>query len=116
MTLQEAMVLMHSGEYERAIHSLEGGASDEQRPASERAEFCQWVAECYKKLDDFRTGGDWYLEAIRRVLSQEIDQKSKAKQALPLCEKVLECYKQDGDPADVLMAARLKQYLIGLMH
>lgn len=116
MTLQEAMVFIHNGEYERAIHSLEGEASNENRAPFERAEFCEWLAECYKRLDDYSTSGDWYLEAIKKLLSQEIEQKSKAQQALPLCEKALECYKRDGDPADVLMTARLKQYLLGLMR
>jgi len=115
MTLQEAMVLIHSGEYERAIHSLEGEASNETKAPVERAEYCQWLAECYRRLEDHRTAGDWYLEAIRRILSQEIEQRTKAQQAMTLCEKALACYKQDGDPADVLMTARLKQYLIGLM-
>jgi hypothetical protein len=114
MTLQEAMVLIHNGEYERAIHTLEGEASDEARPPVERVEYCVWLAECYKRLDDHKTGGDWYLEAIKRVLSQEIEQKAKARQAMPLCDKAMECYKQGGDPADVLMSARLKQYLLSL--
>jgi hypothetical protein len=48
------------------------------------------------------------------VLSQQLDQKAKGKEALPLCEKALECYKQEGDVADVLVAARLRQYLLGL--
>lgn len=115
MTLQEAIVLIHNGEYERAIHSLEREASDENKSQFERAEYCEWLAECYCRLEDYNTGGDWYLEAIKRILSQDIEQKKKAQQALPLCEKALERYKQDGDPADVLMAARLKQYLLGLM-
>ena len=115
MTLQEAMVLIHNGEYERAIHSLESEASDETKAPFERAEYCEWVAECYTRLDDRRTGGDWYLEGIKRILSQEVEQKTKAQQAMRLCDKALECYKLDGDPADVLMTARVKQYLIGLM-
>lgn len=114
MSLQEIVVMIHNREYGRAISSLEGEASNEARSPVERAEFCKWLAECNQRLDDLKTSGDWYLEAVKRILSQQTDGKSKAMQALPLCEKAIECYKQDGDAADVLMAARLKQYLLGL--
>lgn len=114
MSLQEIVVMIHSGEYGRAISFLEGEASNENRSLAERVECCRWLAECHEKLEDSKTSGDWYLEAVRKILSQEADTKSKAKQALPLCEKALECYKQGGDSADVLIAARVKQYLIGL--
>ena len=114
MSLQEIVLLIHNGEYGRAISSLEREASNESRSPLERVEYCKWLAECHQRLDDHKTSGDWYLEAVKRILSQQIDQKSKAKQALPLCERALECYKQDGDSADVLVAARLKQHLLGL--
>jgi len=58
--------------------------------------------------------GNWYLEAVRAVLSSEADNRTKARRALPLCAKALEAYEKGGDPADVLVAARLRQYLIGL--
>jgi hypothetical protein len=115
MSFQEIMVLIHNGEYGRAISSLESEVSNESKPALERAEYCQWIAECHKRLQDSRASGDWYLEAIKRILSQkQVDNRTKAKQALPLCEKALESYKEDGDSADVLVAGRLKQYLLGL--
>ena len=114
MSLQEIVVLIHNGEYGRAISSLEYEVSNESRSPLERTEYCRWLAECHQRLGDYKSSGDWYLEAIKRVLSLQTDQKSKAKQALPLCEKALECYKQDGDSADVLMVARLRQHLLGL--
>lgn len=58
--------------------------------------------------------GDWYLEAVKRILSQQKDLKLKAKEALPACEKALESYREGGDSADVLLAAKLKQSLLGL--
>ncbi len=106
--------MIHNGEYGRAISFLEGEASNESKSLAERVECCRWLAECHERLEDRKTSGDWYLEAVRKILSQQTDRKSKAKQALPLCEKALECYKQDGDSADVLVAARLRQYLLGL--
>jgi hypothetical protein len=114
MNLQEMVVLIHTGEYERAISSLEPEASNESRSQLERAEYCRWLAECHQRLEDSETSGDWYLEAVKMILSQQTDKKTKAAQALPLCEKALESYKQGGDSADVLVAARLKQYLLGL--
>ena len=114
MSLQEIVVMIHNGEYGRAISSLESEVSKNDRPPLERVEFCRWLAECNQRLGDTEEGGRWYLQAVRIVLSQRIDQKAKAKQALPLCEKALECYKQGGDAADVLVAARLRQHLLGL--
>jgi len=114
MSLQDIVVLIHNGEYGRAISSLEQEASDESRSPLERVECFKWLADCNTRLEDQREAGNCYLEAIRLILSQQMDARSKAKFALPLCEKALECYKQGGDSADVLVAGRLKQYLLGL--
>jgi len=114
MSLQDIVVLIHNGEYGRAISSLEREASDESKSPLERVECLKWLAECNTRLEDRQEAGNRYLEAIRIILSQQMDGKSKAKFALPLCAKALECYKQGGDSADVLVAARLKQYLLGL--
>ena len=114
MSMQEVVVMIHNGEYGRAISMLEGEASDEGRSPAERVEICTWLAECHQRLDDQKTSGDWYLEAVRRILSQQAVKSVKARQALPLCEKALEAYKQSGDAADVLVAARLRQYFLGL--
>ncbi len=116
MSLQDIIILIHNGEYGRAISSLEREASDESRSPLERAEYCKWLAECNTRLEDRKEAGDWYLEAIKMILSQRTDGMSKAKQALPLCEKALESYKQGGDSADVLVAARLRQHLLGLLR
>jgi hypothetical protein len=114
MSLQEIVVMIHNGEIGRAIASLESEASSERRSPQERVEYCRWLAECHQRLGDQESSGDWYLEAVKLILMQQIDQKAKAKQALPLCEKALECYKAGGDSADVLVAARLRQHLLGL--
>ena len=114
MSLQEIIVMIHGGEYGRAISSLEGEASNESRSPLERAEYCTWLAECHKRLEDYKTSGDWYLEAVRRIFLQQKDQKLKAREALPACDKALECYRQGGDAVDVLVAAKLKQNLLEL--
>lgn len=59
-------------------------------------------------------GGEWYLEAAKKILSQQKDLKLKAKEALPACEKALECFKQGGDSVDVFVAAKLRQNLLEL--
>jgi len=114
MSLQEIIVLIHDGEYGRAMSSLEHEASNESRSPLERAEYCTWLAECHRKLEDFKMGGEWYLEAVKKILSQQKDMKLKAKEALPACEKALECFKQGGDSVDVFVAAKLKQNLLEL--
>jgi hypothetical protein len=114
MSLQEIVVMIHNGEYGRAISFLEHEAADGTKTPQEKIECCRWLAECNSRLGDFKESGDWYFEAVRTVLSEQRDQKSKVREALPLCEKALECYKQEGDVADVLVAARLRQYLLGL--
>lgn len=114
MSLQEIVVMIHNGEYGRAIASLEHEASDENKSPLDRAEYCRWLADCNQRLGDYEESGNWYIQAVKMVLQQQVDQKTKANQALPLCEKALECYKQGGDSADVLVAARLRQYLLGL--
>ena len=114
MSLQEIVVLIHNGEYGRAMSSLEHEASNESRPPLERAECCTWLAECHRRLEDYKMSGDWYLEAVKRVFSQRKDLKLKAKEALPACDKALECYRQGGDSVDVLVAAKLKQNLLEL--
>ncbi len=114
MSLQEIVIMIHNGEYGRAISFLEHEEADTGNPQAERLECCRWLAECNQRLGDNKESGNWCLEAVKLILAQENDPRSKAKQALPLCDKALECYKLDGDSADVLMAARLKQYLIGL--
>jgi len=114
MSLQDIVILVHNGEYGRAIASLEQAASDESKSALERVECYKWLAECNTRLEDHQEAGNKYLDAIRIILSQQMDGRSKAKFSLPLCEKALGCFKQGGDSADVLVAARLKQYLLGL--
>jgi hypothetical protein len=115
MSLQEVVVMIHNGEYGRAISFLEHEASDDAKSADERAECYRWLAECNLRLEDNQEAGNSYLEAVKMILSQQVDQRTKAKQALPMCEKALECYKQGGEAADVLVAARLRQYLLGLL-
>jgi hypothetical protein len=114
MSLQDVVVMMHNGEYGRAMSYLELELKDETKPLQERIECCRWLAECNLRMEDRKASGDWYLEAVKLILSQQSAQAAKAKQALPLCEKALECFKLDGDSADVLMAARLRQHLLGL--
>lgn len=115
LSLKEALVLINSREYGRAISILQDGASNESKSPTERIQLCEWLAECHRKLEDYKTSGDWYLEAIKRVFSQQqLGMKSKAKQALPLSEKALESYKEGGDTVDVLEAAKLKQRLLEL--
>jgi len=114
MSLQEIVVMMHNGEYGRAISLLEDEVSNESRSPAEKTEYCRWLAECHQKTDDQKSAGDWYLEAVKRVLAQKVDNRSKASQALPLCDKALECYRAGGDQADVLVAARVRQYFLGL--
>jgi len=114
MSLQEIVVMIHDGEYGRAIASLEFEVKDESKPPQTRVEYCRWLAECNNRLEDYREAGDWYVEAVRIILRTDTDNKSKASQALPLCNKALEAYEKDGDSADVLVAARVKQYLVGL--
>jgi len=116
MSLQEIIVLIHDGEYGRAMVSLEREASNEDRSPLERAEYCTWLAECHKRLEDYKMAGDWYLEAVKKVLSQQKELKSKAKEALPACEKALDCYRQGGDSVDILVPAKLKQNLLGLVR
>jgi len=114
MSLQEIVVMIHDGEYGRAISSLEFEVKDESKPPQTRVECCRWLAECNNRLEDYREAGDWYVEAVRIILRTDADNGSKAKRALPLCNKALEAYEKGGDSADVLVAARVKQYLMGL--
>lgn len=106
--------MIHNGEYGRAIVSMEHDVKDERLTPQQRIEYCSWLAECNIRLEDQGEAGNWYVEAIRIILSEQLDNRSKAKQALPLCAKALEAYEKGGDPADVLVAARLRQYLVGL--
>ena len=106
--------MIHDGEYGRAISSLEHEANDESRSQHERAEYCTWLAECHKRLEDYEEAGNWYLEAVKRFMSQKKDIKLEAREALASCENALECYKQGGDSVDVLVAAKLKQKLVTL--
>jgi hypothetical protein len=114
MNLQEIVVMIHQGEYGRAISSLEFEVANENKPPTERIEYCKWLAECNERLQDRKASGDAYLQAVKLVLGQQGDQRAKARQALPMCEKALEAFRLEGDSADVLMAARLKVYLKGL--
>lgn len=114
MSLQEIVVMIHNGEYGRAISSLELDLKDERLTPNQKLEYCRWLAECNARLGDQEETGNWYLEGVRAILSSQADNRSKAKEALPLCAKALEAYEKGGDAADVLVAARLKQYLIGL--
>jgi hypothetical protein len=114
MSLQDIVVMIHNGEYSRAIASLENDVKDERMPPVKRVEYCTWLAECNRRLEDYQECGNWYVEAVRIILGEPLDPKSKAKQALPVCEKALDAYEKGGDAADVLVAARLKQYLVGL--
>lgn len=114
MNLQEIVVMIHNGEYGRAIASMELDVKNDALTPQQRVEYCKWLAECNQRVDEQGEAGNWYVEAVRAVLSQRIDDRSKAKEGLPLCAKAVEAYEKGGDAADVLVAARLKQYLIGL--
>jgi len=114
MSMQEIVVMIHNGEYGRAISSLEHDVKDETLTPQQRVECCRWLAECNLRLEENGEAGNWYVEAVRITLSTPADNKAKARAALPLCAKALEAFEKGGDAADVLVAARLKQYLIGL--
>lgn len=114
MSLQRALVLMNSKEYGRAISILEDEARNENASPVQRAGYCEWLAECHSKLEDYKESGDWYLEGVKRILSQQIDMRLKAKQALKYSEKALENYKLGGTTIDVLEAAKLRQRLLEL--
>jgi len=114
MSLQDIVVMIHAGEYGRAISSLEFEVKDESKPPQARIEYCKWLAECNNRLEDYQEAGNWYIEAVRILLRADADNGSKAKQGLPLCNKALEAYEKGGDSADVLVAARVKQYLAEL--
>jgi hypothetical protein len=116
MSLQEIVLMIHSGEYGRAISFLEHEVHDETIPPPKRVEYCKWLAECNRRLEDHQECGNWYLEAVKIILSEQIDGRMKAEQALPLTDKALESYEKGGDAADVLVAARVKQYLSGLVR
>jgi hypothetical protein len=106
--------MIHNGEYGRAITSLEHEVHDETLSPTERIEYCRWLAECNHRLEENEECGNWYLEAVRIILSVQMDRRSKAKMALPLSEKALEAFQKGGGAADVLVASRLKQYLVAL--
>jgi tetratricopeptide (TPR) repeat protein len=114
LSLPDIISLMHRGEYRSAISLLEKGVNDKGKPIEEKVEYCRWLAECYKNLEDFKMSGDWYLEAVKNIIAQQIDMKLRAKQALPYCEKALEQYREGGDAIDVLEATKLKQKLFDL--
>ena len=105
--------MIHDGEYGRAIASLEFEVKDESKPPQTRVEYCKWLAECNQRLEDHQEAGNWYIEAVRIILASQSD-RSKSKQALPLCNRALQAYEKGGDSADVLVAARVKQYLVEL--
>ena len=114
MTLQDIVVMIHNGEYGRAISSLEHEASNKSKPPLERVEYYRWLAECHERLGAHQESANWLLEGVRVILAAPLSNKAKAEQAMPLCNKALECSEQEGDSADVLMAARLRQYLLRL--
>jgi hypothetical protein len=114
MSLQDIVVMMHNGEYGRAISSMELEVKDESVSPREKLEYCRWLAECNKRLGDEDECGNWYLEAVKLILAMPGDQKLKAKEAIPLAQSAMDAYEKGGDAADVLVAARLKQYLLGL--
>ena len=106
--------MIHGGEYGRAIASLEHEVKDEAKPPQVRIEYCRWLAECNRRLEDYQESGNWYLEAVRIILSGKGDGNAKAREALPLCSMAIESYEKEGDSADVLVASRVKQYVAGL--
>ncbi len=114
MSLKEIVVMIHNGEYGRAISSMENDVKYGTLTPQQRLEYCGWLAECNSRLGDDGEAGNWYVEGVRAVLSDKMDNRSKANLALPLCSKALESYEKGGDPADVFVASRLKQYLLGL--
>jgi hypothetical protein len=114
MSLQDIVVMIHDGEYGRAISSLELEMKDETRTPAQKLEYCRWLAECNLRMEDYQESGNWYIEAIRIILQSAADGRSKAKEAMPLANKALEAYEKGGDSADVLVAARVKQYLVSL--
>ncbi|MEM2154439.1 MAG: hypothetical protein QXY76_05955 [Nitrososphaeria archaeon] len=111
LVLPEIVSLINRGEYGSAISLMEKIVKDKSKPTNERIEYCEWIAECYKKLNDLKLSGDWYLEAVKIVLSQDSEIRLKAKQALPYCEKALENYREGGDALDVMEAVKLKHRL-----
>ena len=114
MSLQDMVIMIRDGEYGRAVSSLELDVKDGTLTSERKLERFGWLAECNAMLEEHGEAGNWYVEGVRAILSQRMDNRSKAKHALPLCAKALEAHEKGGDPADVLVTARLKQYLVGL--
>jgi len=85
--MQEIVVMIHNGEYGRAISSLEHDVKDETLTPQQRVECCRWLAECNLRLEENGEAGNWYVEAVRIILSTRADNKAKARDALPLVRR-----------------------------
>lgn len=64
MSMQEIVVMIHQGEYSRAIAYLENEIHDQSKAPTERLEYCKWLAECNQRLEEFEECGNWYIEAV----------------------------------------------------
>ena len=71
MTLQEIVVMIHNGEYGRAISSLEHDVKDDTLTPQQRVEYYIWLAECFLRLEDHQDAANWNVEAIRSNLSEQ---------------------------------------------
>ncbi len=64
----------------------------------QRVELCDWIARCFRQLEQFHEAGSWYETAGQLILAEPSTPTAvKALCALDEYEKALDCYQREND-------------------
>jgi tetratricopeptide (TPR) repeat protein len=99
-SINEAFELARLGDQTGAVELLRHEFEKLQSPAR-RIDLCEWIANCFEKLQDFAQAGAWYEAAGELILAQVGSPlPAAAVDAFREYRLALDCYERSDDNND----------------
>ncbi len=100
-TVGDAFELARLGNKDGAAEMLRHEFEKLQSPAH-RIDLCEWIADCFERLEDFTQAGNWYETAGDLILAQVgVSVSAAVVNAYREYERALACYERGEEIEDV---------------
>ena len=100
-SISEAFELAKLGNQTQAAEILRHEFEKLQSPGR-RIDLCEWIADCFEKLQDYNHAGNWYEMAGELILAQMgAAMPSAVVNAFREYERAMDCYERGDELEDV---------------
>jgi tetratricopeptide (TPR) repeat protein len=100
-SISEAFELAKLGNQAQAAEVLRHEFEKLQSPGR-RIDLCEWIADCFEKLQEYTQAGNWYEMAGELILSQVgTSMPAAVVNAFREYERALDCYERGNEAEDV---------------